>query len=76
MTHMSFQLQLGKELSSKWAGWKHCFSIFAPLHPAVHDPQGMEKKKGRCHVYKGRTNQACPGCHGHICNGLCYWDIH
>jgi hypothetical protein len=76
MTYMCFQLQLGHQLASKWAGRKLGYSIFAPLHRATHGPKSMGKKRGRCRVCKAHTNQACPGCQGHICDELCYWDIH
>ena len=76
MTHLYFQLQLGKELASNWAGRKHGYSIFAPLHPAIHGQKSMDKKRGSCRICKARTNQACPSSQGHICNIDCYWDNH
>jgi hypothetical protein len=76
MTHLCFQLQLEKELASNWARRKHGYSIFAPLHPVAQGQKSMGKKRGRCRICKARTNQACPGCQGHICNGDCYWDNH
>jgi hypothetical protein len=72
MIHMCFQLQLGKQLASKWEGHKYGYSIFAPLYVTAHGPESMEKISGRCRVCKERTNQACLGCQGHICNGPCY----
>jgi hypothetical protein len=76
ISHMDFQLQLAKEMASKWAGRKHGYPKFAPFVPAAHGPQSMGKERGFCIVCGQRTNQACPGCHRHICKGACYWSIH
>jgi hypothetical protein len=63
---MDFQLQLAKELASKWVGRKHGYLSFAPFHPSAHGLKSMGKKRELCRVCGGRTNQACPGCHIHI----------
>jgi hypothetical protein len=62
MTHLSFQLQLAKDLAAKWVGRKRGYSIFAPFYPAVHGQKSMGKKRGICRICGARTNQACPGC--------------
>jgi hypothetical protein len=46
LTHMTFQLQLAKELAAKWGGRKHGYSTFAPYEPRAHGPKSMGKKKG------------------------------
>jgi hypothetical protein len=46
LTYLSFQLQLANDLSLKWAGRKHGYSIFSPLVPAAHGPKSMGKKRG------------------------------
>jgi hypothetical protein len=76
LTHMTFQLQLAKELAAKWARRKHGYSTFVPYKPCAHGPKSMGKKRGNCQVCGERTNQACPGCEVHICKGFCYWDNH
>jgi hypothetical protein len=76
MTHLLFQLQLAKELASKWAGRIHGYSTISPYIPSVHGPKSMGKKRGHCHFCGARTNQACPRCQVHMCKGFCYWDNH
>jgi hypothetical protein len=49
MTHLDFQLQLAKDLASKWAGRKHGYSTFFPYHRLAHGPKSMGKKE----VYVG-----------------------
>jgi hypothetical protein len=76
LTHMTFSIQLAKDLASKWGEKKHGYSTFAPYWARVHGAKSMGKKRGLCKVCGERTNQACPGCQVHICKERYYWDNH
>jgi hypothetical protein len=48
LTHQNFQLQLAKNLTARWTGKKHGYSILSPFPRLAHGPKSRGKKRDNC----------------------------
>jgi len=56
LTHLSFQLQLRKELLVKWTSHNEAWSIVSLDMPSIHSTLSMGNKQGNCIICGHRTN--------------------